>query len=150
MRMESKEDSFHLGVKGLIHNSEGKLLLLYKRSRSPYWDIPGGRMHKNESLEEALKREVAEETGLQISRTAPLLMILSHGSRIPVGSGDVGLIYAAYLCKAADETASIRLSEEHTDFGWFEPRKAAELLTVKFPLEIVDAVSKLDPSALIF
>ncbi len=68
--MDPKNDIFYLGVKALIVNLGGKLLVLQKNPKrlnqiEARWDIPGGRMQKNESLETALKREVSEETGLQ-------------------------------------------------------------------------------------
>lgn len=64
------EDSFHLGIKALIRNSDGKALLLKVNkeqlkgySGEAYWDIAGGRIHKNSTVEETLRREVEEETG---------------------------------------------------------------------------------------
>jgi len=55
-----QEDCFHLGVKVLLYDSEGRVLLLKK---GPYWDLPGGRLQKGETLMETLQREVEEETG---------------------------------------------------------------------------------------
>lgn len=62
--MPALEDSFHLGIKVLLRNIEEKFLLLERahKTRGTYWDIPGGRIHKNESITEALKREIEEET----------------------------------------------------------------------------------------
>ncbi len=142
------EDSFHLGVKALIHNLEGRLLLLqskpkkFKKEGGSYWDIPGGRIQKNESLEEALKREVYEETGLQnITLVSPFKMALSN-IRIPTQNGDVGLIFATYLCEVIGDS-SIQLSDEHIDFGWFDPYKAIELLAANYPAELVDKFAEL-------
>lgn len=65
------EDCFHLGIKALIRNSEGKLLLLKvnpaqlrNHEGDPYWDLSGGRIHRGSTIEETLRREVAEETGI--------------------------------------------------------------------------------------
>lgn len=145
----SKEDRFHLCAKALIQNHEGKLLLLQWRSKKnettgkDYWDIPGGRIHKNELLESALKREVYEETGLQnITGIRPFLMALSS-RRIPVQNGDVGVVFATYLCELLDDTP-IRLSSEHTYFDWFEPSKASELLRKNFPHELTEKIANLN------
>ena len=122
------EDSFHLGVKALIFNSEDKVLLLQAKT---YWDIPGGRIQKGESLEEALRREVHEETGLQhILYLHPFMMVLSD-IRIATPIDNVGLIYSMHLCRIL-ENEPIQLSQEHKDFGWFEPREAAALLSTAF------------------
>src|ERR1700690_915859 len=45
-------------------------LLFLKRNNEPAkgeWWFPGGRIHKGESLEQALSREIKEETGLQVT-----------------------------------------------------------------------------------
>lgn len=58
----------HIGVYG-INIQDGKILLILK-ARGPYkgmYDLPGGRIEKNETLEEALKREFIEETDCEIS-----------------------------------------------------------------------------------
>ncbi|MEI6243225.1 MAG: NUDIX domain-containing protein [Chlamydiota bacterium] len=128
------EDCFHLGVKALIPNRNGKLLVLqmnpkkFKDTQKSYWDLPGGRIQKNESLEEALKREVYEETGLQNVIPKEFLLMTLSSKRIFLESGDVGLIYATYLCEAIDESP-IHVSVEHVHFDWLEPKKVANLLT---------------------
>lgn len=63
--IKAKEDTFHLGVKALIRNPNKEILLLERKSKfnKNYWDIPGGRLQKGESLLQTLKQEIAEETG---------------------------------------------------------------------------------------
>lgn len=137
------EDSFHLGVKALIYNPDGKLLLLRSEGKTleHYWDLPGGRIQKNESLEEALRREVFEETGVRdLKVVKPFSMALSS-IRIRVKNGDhVGLIYASYLCKVQSDPL-ICLSPEHTQFGWFTSKEAARLLA-DFPAELTQKLLK--------
>ncbi len=140
-----KEDCFHLGAKGLIRNEQKKILLLKPSSGGDYWDLPGGRIHRHEPLEEALKREILEETGLHdLLNIAPFAMALTR-IRIPTSEGDVGLIFATYLCDIKGDP-SIRLSREHSAFEWFDPIKAAELLSLNYPVEITGKVTKLYPS----
>jgi 8-oxo-dGTP pyrophosphatase MutT (NUDIX family) len=47
---------------GVVRNAEGELLLIYRRGN---WDLPKGKIEKNETIEDAAIREVEEETGLK-------------------------------------------------------------------------------------
>lgn len=141
------EDCFHLGVKALIRNREGKILLLkvntanFKIPSPAYWDIPGGRIHRGSTIEETLRREVEEETGITDIRSfTPFSMVLSN-IRIPDGETTVGLILGAYLCEV--EAAEIRISDEHLDFSWFSPKEAGKLLEFKYPKEFTDKIAAL-------
>ena len=143
------EDLFQLGIKALIVNSEGHILLLKVNkemlkgfSGDPYWDIPGGRIHRGSTIEETLKREVKEETGItNITRTAPLAMVLSN-IRIPRDGTDTGLILSVYTCRV-EEPISVILSNEHTEFRWFESKEAGALLQIKYPKEFAEKISVL-------
>lgn len=56
----------HVGVYGLIVS--GGRALLIRKGRGPYigrYDLPGGKVEFGERLEDALQREVFEETGLR-------------------------------------------------------------------------------------
>ena len=60
-----------LGVGALIF--EGRNILLVERAKEPlkgYWSIPGGIVEAGERLEDAVRREVREETGLEIEPLA--------------------------------------------------------------------------------
>ena len=49
----------------LIQNPEGKFLIMHG-SKFTHWTIPGGHVEMGESIEEAVKREAKEETGLDV------------------------------------------------------------------------------------
>ncbi len=51
-------------VGALIFNPEGKMLMVHTTKWSDTWGIPGGKIKRGESQEEALRREILEETGL--------------------------------------------------------------------------------------
>jgi 8-oxo-dGTP pyrophosphatase MutT (NUDIX family) len=144
-----KEDCFHLGVKALIQNENNQILLLkvnlakLKGTKEAYWDIPGGRVQQGDDVVSTLRRELKEETGItNIKQFTPFSMVLSN-IRIPVGDGDVGLILAAYLCEA-EKDSTINISDEHTEYRWFAPVEAAQLLRVKYPPEFTEKLIGLD------
>jgi len=56
--------SFRIAVSALIFE-EGRVLLAHRRDID-WWNLPGGGMEVGETVDEALCREVAEETGLEI------------------------------------------------------------------------------------
>lgn len=145
-----KEDIFHLGIKALIRNNEGKILLLKVNKAvlkgyngTEYWDIPGGRIHKNSTPEETLRREVEEETGITHTENINSVSMVLSNIRIPLDNAEsAGLILSVYSCSMG-ETESIRLSEEHTEYAWFEPVEASRLLEFKYPKEFTGIIANL-------
>lgn len=144
------EDIYHLGIKALITDKNGKVLLLKVNpaklkgaKNSDYWDLPGGRVQRDSTIEETLRREVAEEIGVTgVTDAKPVGMVLSN-IRIPQGNNQsVGLILGVYAC-AIPESADIRLSTEHIAFKWWRAQEAADLLRVKYPQEFCELVARL-------
>lgn len=105
-----------VGVKILLKNKDGKYLLL-RRSPEKYpeasrqWDIVGGRIDPGMSLMENLRREVMEETGLEILGEPKL-----------VSAQDINpdskrhIVRLTYIGKANGKP---KLSDEHTEYNWF-------------------------------
>lgn len=61
---ESSSPIFRIGVFALIFN-QGRVLLGLRRDID-WWNLPGGGMEAGETVDEALHREVLEETGLEV------------------------------------------------------------------------------------
>tara|TARA_R110002111_G_scaffold135889_1_gene201813 strand:- start:32 stop:490 length:459 start_codon:yes stop_codon:yes gene_type:complete len=136
-----KEDVFHLGVKALIIDRDGRVLLLQRNVKvKEKWDLPGGRVQKGERPEETLQREVYEETGLQKLHSINFVTMELTAFRIPRSSdGEVGLIFSIYQCDLMEEKPIV-LSEEHVDFQWITPCKAAHLLESTYPQRVIDVL----------
>lgn len=138
------EEIYQLGVKALITNPEGAILLVKYDSVEAdqhYWDLPGGRVQKGESAESTLAREIEEELGwTNVVVTGSMGMVLSR-IRVPLmGSETAGLILSVYRCHA--RLQPVVLSEEHSTFEWFSPRDAAELLAIKYPSDFCELVEQ--------
>lgn len=63
---------FSVGVRAILINDQGKILLL-KHSYGQFWYLPGGGVDKDETLTAALSRELGEELNLQY-KDAPVLL----------------------------------------------------------------------------
>ena len=112
---------FAFSGKAMIRDRQGRYLLVRRSAASRYnagkWDLPGGKADLGEDLDDALIREVQEETGLRVSleRVAG-----AAESETPVKK-------IAYLIfEAAAERGEVRLSEEHDDYVWVERAELPE------------------------
>lgn len=61
-----KEDTFQVAKIMIVNYSQGKVLLLKSKKLNKF-HLPGGHLQKGESFSQGLKREVKEETNLNIS-----------------------------------------------------------------------------------
>lgn len=74
--------SVTLGVQGLITDQENHVLLI-RHGYRPGWFFPGGGVERGECLEQALAREIVEETGVVITGNVRLFGLYSHFDAFP-------------------------------------------------------------------
>lgn len=73
----SSTNIVHVAV-AVIQNSDGQCFIAKRPATSHQgglWEFPGGKVEKNETSLEALKRELFEEIGISITKTSPLIKI---------------------------------------------------------------------------
>jgi ADP-ribose pyrophosphatase YjhB (NUDIX family) len=115
---------------------DGGRVLLGRRGRDPakgLWDLPGGFLHEDEHPLDGLRREVREETSLEIE---PLDFL---GHWLEPYDGRIVLC----LAWTARATGTARAADDLVEVKWFEPRElppAAELAFTHYPAVLSAAV----------
>ena len=100
-----------VGVAAIIPNSKNFVLLGKRKGsiRSGKWDLVGGFVEPNESLEEAITREVKEETRLIVEST-------QYFCSFPGQYGDRQILVIFFICKVLGKP---QVSEEIKDYKYF-------------------------------
>jgi 8-oxo-dGTP diphosphatase len=103
----------------LFHDK--KLLMLRRSStdiRRPLeWDLPGGILEANEELIEGVKREIREETGLEVDNPQPFYATTKIRSwKDDKGEHTNNVVYLFYSAQATSK--DVKLSHEHDKFQW--------------------------------
>ena len=105
-----------LGVQGVVVDSEGGILLV-RHSYVRGWHLPGGGVERNECLEQALLRELREESGVVVNAKPTLHGIFSNFERSP---GDHIAVYVVRdWHKAATSRRNLEIVEQRF-FGMTE------------------------------
>lgn len=136
-----KEKLFFVGVKALIKNEKGQILILKSSLRdhgdraTVYWDIPGGRIEEGAGAKETLEREIEEEIGTkELTNISFFTSVISY-HQIPLENGKkAGLVLMVYKVQILKDS-QIKISDEHTEFAWVSPAEAAKKLADKYPPE---------------
>lgn len=124
----SSEGKFMVAVGAILENPQTGNILMLKRSphkdfESTVWEEVTGRMKQFETPEEAIKREVEEETGIkEIEIIKPIK--ISHFFR-GEKNAENEIILMVYWCQTSEKQVTI--SEEHTEYKWISPHDALSL-----------------------
>lgn len=100
-----------VAVKAVIRNQDGKFLIVREGQR---WQAVGGRLEKGEKLEEGLRRESQEETGLTDLEVGKVIHVDEWFAK---PEGELKHIVALFFdCKTTSQ--DVVLSDEHEAYAW--------------------------------
>lgn len=120
-RLEEPSEQYpeHIvAVMGIVRNSAGEILLVKSPRRG--WEPPGGQVENGEDVLTALRREILEESGIEVE-TGKLLAMYSNVTSDPTK-----------LMLTFEATAiggRLLTSVESLDIGWFSPEDAVAKVT---------------------
>jgi 8-oxo-dGTP diphosphatase len=123
-----QEGRFMVAVGAMIeHATSGKVLLLKRAETAEYlagiWEDIMGRMKQFEEPEEALRREVREESGLEVEIVKLLRVCHEYRGERTAENEMVGIIY---WCRTQSDR--VILSQEHSAYQWVLPEEALGLV----------------------
>lgn len=106
------------GARAIIRNEKGEILLI-KRSDTGRWGMPAGSLELGESVEDALKREVFEETGLKVTSYKPMAVYSDPKYAIEYPNGDQVQIFTMIFIVDKWEGELVSETDETTQIGFF-------------------------------
>ena len=113
--MSDPKDRPRVGIGVVIVNHQGKILM-GKRigSHAPYYSIPGGSLDLGETFDEGAKREIKEETNLDIEN--PEVIAVTNNLET---YHNEGLHYISIIMLVEDFSGELKNREPEKCAGWF-------------------------------
>jgi phosphoglycolate phosphatase len=129
-------------VGGLIFNSGGQVLLIRTHKWSNLWGIPGGKIKWGEASVDALRREIREETRLEVADIRfVLVQDCIHSKEF---YRDAHFVLLNYTCRCVGEPA-VKLNDEGREFRWLTLAQALAMPINRPTLTLLQAVVASQP-----
>lgn len=138
--LKLRTEETHRGYKhwtvGALMERDGTFLLLQKRQWPFLWDVPAGHMEVNEDPMDAVRREVEEETGLQIINPD----LVFHEEIFPDACRRGAVIHEWHVYRG-QATGSLQPSDDEArELRWVRPSEMLSLPFVRPAYVIFDAM----------
>ncbi|QYC45784.1 hypothetical protein Nocox_41205 [Nonomuraea coxensis DSM 45129] len=123
------QDSRHsVSVAGVVVDDQQRALLVQRRDNG-HWEAPGGVLELEEDVVSGLRREVREETGLEVEPEV-LTGVYKNMKR--------GIIALVFRCRAVGGT--LRETDETCAFRWVAAEEVEGLAVEAFAVRVLDAL----------
>jgi 8-oxo-dGTP pyrophosphatase MutT (NUDIX family) len=133
--------------KTVIFNAQNQTLML-RRSKTDIrrplqWDLAGGIREDGEELLSGVKREILEETGLDINKIEPVYAKTEVKTwETKDGKKTENVVYIFYVAKTSE--TNIKISYEHDKFQWKSLDEAIEAFEYPLHRELLEHVKSHD------
>ncbi len=124
-----------VSVAGIVVDDHGRALLIQRRDNHR-WEPPGGVLELDESIDDGLRREVREETGLDVEPE----------TLTGVYKNMTGLIISlVFRCEAIDGRPVT--GSETSELRWVTREEVAELADEAYAVRVLDALDRPDAAS---
>jgi 8-oxo-dGTP diphosphatase len=124
-----------VSISGVITDDHGQALLIQRRDNH-HWEPPGGVLEPGETIHDGLRREVREETGLDVEPIA-LTGVYKNMTR--------AIVALVFRCKITG--GDLATTDEVTAFRWATGAEVAELADEAYAVRVLDALHGGHPTA---
>jgi 8-oxo-dGTP diphosphatase len=131
--MDTERPRHSVSVAGVITGDHDRVLLI-QRADNGNWEAPGGILELGETIEDGLRREVREETGLEVE-PQQLTGVYKNMTR--------GVVALVFLCKITG--GQLETTDEAVAFRWASKADVCALSREVYAVRIFDALSA-DPT----
>ena len=123
-----------VSVAGVVVDETGRVLVVQRRDNAR-WEAPGGILERDETFEEGVVREVAEETGIlvDVDRLTGVYKNLTRG-----------IIALVYRCHPIGGQG--RSTDESSQVRWVHRNEIDGLMTEAYAVRVHDAFSEIPSS----
>ena len=116
-----------VSVSGIVVRDDDRVLVI-RREDNGQWEAPGGVLELDESFEDGVRREVLEETGLQVT-VERLTGVYKNLTR--------GIVALAYRCSPAD--GDTHRTAEAREVRWMTREEVQSAMNPAFAVRVLDA-----------
>jgi 8-oxo-dGTP diphosphatase len=123
------EGRHSVSVAGIVVDGEGRALLVRRRDNG-HWEPPGGILELDEPITAGVRREVREETGLDVE-VESLTGVYKNMTR--------GIVALVFRCRPVGGT--LEPTDEASDFIWATRDQIGDLVTEAYAIRVLDALA---------
>jgi ADP-ribose pyrophosphatase YjhB (NUDIX family) len=124
----TEDHRYSVSVAGVIVDDQGRALIIQRRDNG-HWEPPGGVLEHGETIEDGLRREVYEETGLKVE-PGPLTGVYQNMTR--------HIVALVFKCRAVD--GDLHENAEARAFCWASRKVIESRMNDAYATRVIDAL----------